>query len=221
LIPSQHLGEEFIQKIEGAKVSESFFCVYLGTDLGKSSLSDLAFYTFYSPSYDKPFRERDPNDPDFFKHCGIGISTPSLVDDSSAPKGKSVIRLLAFAPYDYLGKWQTDNGKRTDEYRTLKERLSNQLVATAEGVIPHLSEHIVVKEIATPLTHERYTLNNEGASAGWSWDPEHALAKEFTSSLSSVGTPIKNLFTVGHWSYPPGGLPSAMLTGKVVANMIS
>jgi phytoene dehydrogenase-like protein len=221
LIASQYLNEEFIRKIEGAKVSESFLCVYLGTELDKSSFGDLAFHTSYFPSYDKPFLEKDPNDPDFFKYCDVGITISSLIDESSAPKGKSVIRLVAPAPYDYLGKWQTDNGKRTDKYRELKERVSNQLVATTEGVIPYLSGHIVVKEIATPLTYERYTLNSEGASAGWSWDPKHALAKEFTSSLDSVRTPIENLFTVGHWSYPPGGLPSAMLTGKGVSNIIS
>jgi phytoene dehydrogenase-like protein len=217
LIDSEHLDKEFIKKVKKAKASESLFCVYLGTNLDRNSLKELAHHVFYFPNYDKSFLGKDANDPDFFKDCGMVISVPSLADDSLAPKGKSVITLTSFAPYNYLNKWRTKNGKRTEEYKKLKQKIANQLIATAERVIPGLSKHIIVKEISTPLTHERYTSNSEGASAGWSWNPKYGFTKQFTAS---VKTPIKNLFTAGHWSLSPGGLPSAMLTGKIVANTI-
>ena len=217
LIDGKHLDKEFIKKVRRAKVSETMFCVYLGTSLDRNSLKGLAHHVFYFPNYSKSFLEKDANDPDFFKDCGMMISIPSLADDSLAPEGKSVITLTTFAPYNYLNKWRTKNGKRTRGYKKLKQRITNQLIATAERVIPDLSKHIIFKEISTPLTYERYTLNSEGASAGWSWDPKYSFIKQFTAF---VKTPIKNLFTAGHWSLSPGGLPSAMLTGKIVANTI-
>jgi len=220
LIDRQYLGEEFVTQIEKAKVSVTMFCVYLGTDLNKYCFEGLAHHIFYLPSYSKPYLEKDTNDPNFFRDCSIGIALPSLSDDSLAPQGKSVVSLTTFAPYDYLGKWKTKDGKRTEAYRRLKQEVANQLIATAEGVIPGLSQHIVVRDIATPLTYECYTLNSEGASAGWSWDPIYTFTSKYKSSVGSLRTPIGNLFTCGHWCFSPGGVPTAMLTARMVADMI-
>jgi phytoene dehydrogenase-like protein len=220
LIDRQYLKGEFLTQIEKAKVSETMFCVYLGAELDKSSFEGLAHHIFYFPAYGKPFLEKNANDSQFFRDCGVEISLPSLVDDSLAPQGKSVVTLTTMAPYNYLNYWRTENGKRTEAYRRLKEEIAERLIAIAEGIIPDLSKHIVVKEIATPLTYERYTLNSEGATVGWSWDPKYVLTTKYSSSVGSLRTSIKNLFTVGHWCYCPGGVPSAMLTARMVADII-
>jgi phytoene dehydrogenase-like protein len=220
LIERNYLEEEFVAHIEKAKVSETTFCVYLGTNLDRSSFEGLAHHVYYLPSYSKHFSERDVSDPDFFRDCVIWLALPSISDHSLAPRGKSVVTLMTNAPYDYLGKWKTEDGRRTEAYRKLKEKIADQLIAIAERVIPGLSRHIVVRQIATPLTYERYTLNSEGASAGWSWDPRYAYTSRYKSSAGSLRTPITNLLTCGHWCYHPGGVPSAMLTGWMVADMI-
>ena len=149
------------------------------------------------------------------------ISLPSLRDDSRAPQSKSVVVLSAVAPYDYLRKWKTKDGNRTEAYRKLKEEVADQLIANAEAIIPGLSRHIVVRDIATPLTYERYTLNCEGASVGWSWDPTHTFATGQSLSTGSLKTSIDNLFTCGHWCFSPGSMLAAMLTGRMVADVIS
>jgi len=220
LIDRQCLEEEFTAQVEKAKVSESTFCVYLGTDLNKSTLQGLAHHNFYLPSYGKTFLEKDANDPDFFRDCSIEISLPSSSDDSLAPQGSSVVTLTTLAPYDYLGNWKTEDGRRTGAYQELKEKVADQLIAIAGGVIPGLSRHIVVREMSTPLSYERFTSNSEGASAGWSWDPRLTLTTSYSSSTGSLKTPIGNLFTCGHWCFSPGSVPTAMLTGRTVADMI-
>ncbi|UCD54389.1 MAG: NAD(P)/FAD-dependent oxidoreductase, partial [Dehalococcoidia bacterium] len=220
LIDRNHLEEEFVSRIERARVSETTFCVHLGTDLDKGAFEGLAHHICYLPSYARHFSERDPSDPDFFRDCSIWLALPSICDDSLAPQGKSVVVLMTYAPYDYLGKWKTEDGRRTEAYRKLKEKVADQLIATAEGVIPGLSRHTVVRDIATPLTYERYTLNSEGASAGWNWDPRCAFASRYKSSAGSLKTPITNLLTCGHWCYSPGSVPTAMLTGRMAADMI-
>ena len=221
LIDRCHLEEAFITQIEKASVSETMFCVYLGTDFDKNSFQGLVHHNIYLPSYSRLFSEKDANDPNFFRDCGIEISLPSLIDDSRAPQDRSVVTLTTFAPYDYLGKWKTKDGKRMEAYRELKREVADQLIATAEGVIPGLSQHIVVRDIATPLTYERYTLNSEGASVGWSYDPAHIFTTKYNSSVGSLKTPIGNLFTCGHWCFSPGSVPTAMLTGRMVADLIS
>ncbi|UCC91091.1 MAG: NAD(P)/FAD-dependent oxidoreductase [Dehalococcoidia bacterium] len=220
LIDRQYLEEEFVTQIDKAEVSESAFCVYLGTDLDKRCFEGLAHHIAYFPAYSKSFLEKDTNDPNFFQDCSIGITLPSLSDDSLAPQGKSVVVLTAFAPYDYLGKWKTKNGKRTETYRKLKQEVADQLIAIAEGVILGLSQHITIRDIATPLTYERCTLNSEGATAGWSWDPRLTFTTKYSSSVGSLRTPIGNMFTCGHWCFSPGGVPTAMLTGRMVVDII-
>lgn len=220
LIDRQYLEEGFVTQIEKAKVSEAAFCVYLGTDLDKRCFEGLTHHIFYLPAYGKPFLEKDASDPDFFHDCGLGISLPSLSDDSLAPWGKSVVVLTTWAPYDYLGEWKTKDGRKTEAYQKLKEKVAGQLIATAEGVIPDLSRHIIVRNIATPLTYERYTLNSEGATAGWSWNPRLTLTTKYGSSVDSLKTPIRNLFTCGHWCFSPGSVPTAVLTARMVVDII-
>ena len=221
LTDRSYFDQEFIAGIEKGKVSDTMFCVYLGTDLAPSSLAGLAHHVYYFPSYGRHFLEKDIDAPDFFEDCMVSIALTSLSDASLAPEGKSVITITSFAPYEYRGRWQTGgSGRSSGAYRKLKERVAQQLVAIAEGVIPELSQHILVREVATPLTYERYTLNSEGASVGWSWDPAYADTGRYRTSLGWPETPIKNLFTCGHWCYPPGGVPTAMLTARTVANMI-
>jgi len=220
LIDRQYLDEGFVNQVEKAKVSESAFCVYLGTDLSKRCFEGLAHHILYLPAYGKPFLERDANDPDFFHDCSLGITLPSLSDDSLAPRGKGVVVLTTYAPYHYLGKWKTRDGRRTKAYRKLKEKVADQLITIAEGVIPDLSQHIIAREIATPLTYESYTLNSEGATAGWSWDPRLILTTKYGSSVGSLKTPVRNLFTCGHWCFSPGGVPTAMLTARIVVDII-
>jgi phytoene dehydrogenase-like protein len=220
LIDRQYLEEEFVTQIEKAKVSETTFCVHLGTDLDRSSFEGLAHHICCLPSYGKHFSERDTSDCAFFRDCGIWIALPSISDDSLAPQGKSVVTLLTNAPYDYLGKWKIEGGRRAEAYRKLKAEVASQLIAIAEGVIPDLSRHIIVRDIATPLTYERYTFNSEGASAGWSWDPRLTFTTKYSSSVGSLETSIRKLFTCGHWCFSPGSVPTAMLTGRMVADII-
>jgi len=212
LVDNKHLQKDFIEKVKKTKVSGSVFTVYLGVDLDKKALKKIrGQHVICRLTYEK----KDINDPEFYKECPeFWICVPSLVDDTLAPRGKSVITLQAPASYKYMNKWQTENGKRTKPYKELKQKVGNELIATAEKIIPNLSKHIVVRDEATPLTMERYTLNAEGATTGWG----EAFHKGFLSG--SITTPIKNLFTVGHWSFSSGGVPTAMLTGKKAAEAI-
>ena len=127
---------------------------------------------------------------------------------------------MTMAPYDYFSKKVTNIHKRNRDYRDLKASISKQLINIAEEIIPNLRNHIVSEDVATPLTYERYTSNSEGASAGWNWNPRYGLRTNYSSRFGSLKTPIRNLLTCGHWCLTPGSVPSSMITGKTVAEII-
>ncbi|MFW9924394.1 MAG: hypothetical protein ACFFDW_14015, partial [Candidatus Thorarchaeota archaeon] len=63
-------------------------------------------------------------------------------------------------------------------------------------------EHIVVKELATPLTFERYNLVSKGAWYG----------TKFTQVIAEFKTPIKNLFFAGS-NVDGSGVSTALTSG--------
>ena len=92
--------------------------------------------------------------------------------------------------------------------------MSDTLIAKAEKLIPGLSQHIIVRDAATPLTYERYTLNTMGAAMGWAYSPSMFLKR------LDQRTPIHNLYLAGHWTTPGGGVPAVALSGLKAARMI-
>ncbi|MBD3239100.1 MAG: hypothetical protein GF331_00835 [Chitinivibrionales bacterium] len=70
--------------------------------------------------------------------------------------------------------------------------------------------------VGSPLTYERYTGNTAGALYGF----------ENTSSLYGEArmptrTHVHNLYQVGHWQRPGGGVWNVMVNGKVAARRIA
>ena len=68
---------------------------------------------------------------------------------------------------------------------------------------------------ASPLTCERYTRNWQGGTAGWSWDPQLTPRFKLAQEL-----PLKNFYAVGHYTFNPGGVPTAMITAWYIARKI-
>jgi len=48
---------------------------------------------------------------------------------------------------------------------------------------------------------------------GWDQTPEEAMKP-------GQVTPVKNLFLVGQWTYPQGGIPAVVGSGWILANLI-
>lgn len=73
--------------------------------------------------------------------------------------------------------------------------------------------------MTTPATLEGYTGNSDGAIIGWAFDGPHRPAVHQMQRVArSVLTPIPGVFQAGQWAYSPGGVPMAILTGKLAAD---
>ncbi|HHW14636.1 MAG TPA: hypothetical protein GXX28_06850, partial [Firmicutes bacterium] len=148
----------------------------------------------------------------------------SVSDPALAPPGQSSLVLQCMSAYGWMDRWGTGasggeggGARRTARYQELKAFVTEQLIRTAERVIPNLRRRIVVQDAATPLTLERYTLNSEGATAGWTWDPRRS---PFKGMGGRYKTPVTNLFEAGHWTGSPGGVPTAALSARMVADLV-
>jgi len=192
---------------------------YLGIDMSAEELKPLLkdHHTTYWRSYETV---TDRYDPDLHRKGWSMISATSLFAPELAPKGKSSIVIQVYIPYGWMNDWGTytsDPFARTAEYRKLKERVLNDIIKDTEYIIPGLSKKIIYKELATPRSLARWTLNAEGNSMGWSLDN---YSSHMAKRLMRMKTPLKNLFNAGHYAIWPGGVISAALTGRYAARGI-
>jgi all-trans-retinol 13,14-reductase len=208
LIGEQHLSPKFVRELKETQLGTSFFLVSLGVDMDLRAMGFNGTTIVYNRSDN--IDEIYGGDPE---KCSLWIMMHSLREPSQAPEGRATIQIIAPFPYNYMGYWKRKtDGTRGKEYESFKEEVANKLIDTAERIVPGLSEHIVCKDIATPLTFERYSLNSEGAGHGWFPAPG--------AKLRSQVTPIKNLYQAGHWTFPGFGIFAVAVSGRNAAKLV-
>lgn len=210
------ISQELRDKISNAAVSEGFCTVYLGLDMPKDELARYmkaphVFVLDYKPGYNIYNSE----DEEFFSKTSVSLYSPSMINSKNAPEGKSSLMLQTMVPYHWMNNW---GGGDKEVYRQLKKKAMDAMIASAARLIPGLQECIVYKDVATPLTYERFTHNTDGASSAWSWNPNK---KFYDSTISvNINTPVKNLYIGSCWAMQVGGVPGAIAAAYQCANKI-
>jgi phytoene dehydrogenase-like protein len=140
----------------------------------------------------------------------------TALDPGCCPAGSGVVVLTAMAAWDYADTWGTgDNpASRTARYAAVKDRVADALVARAERAIPGLANSVRIREIATPLTNQRYTLNPGGSWAGF----ERGPASHGPAALG-MRSPLPNLVLAGAWTGHCGQMP-ALGSGLAAAQFL-
>ena len=184
LVGEKFLDKEFIEYIKGLKMSPSCFAVFLGLDV------DLRDYPSIIVNLDD----------------GYYLVINSNADPSLAPEGKASITILIEANYYDFPE------RGTREYIKLKRMLAEKLIEKAEKIIQGLIKHIVVMDIATPKTYERYTSMPEGAI--YSFDQSIHTKRPYFK------TPIKGLYLASASTFPGGGIEAVTISGIICANDI-
>lgn len=88
-------------------------------------------------------------------------------------------------------------------------------MAILDKRFPGLAENVDRSDIATPATFVRYTGNWQGSYEGWLPTPR-ILGRRIPYTLPG----LEDFYMAGHWVVAGGGLPSAALSGRYVAQMI-
>jgi phytoene desaturase len=132
-------------------------------------------------------------------------------EPSFAPENCSAVASTLNADYD----WWKEKGKNKEAYKSEKERIAGEVIKALEEVYPETKDKVRVVDVATPLTYEKYCNAWRGA-----WMSNITTTKSKIRFLSGVLKGLDNFFMAGQWIMPPGGLPTAAMTGKWVIQRI-
>jgi prolycopene isomerase len=177
--------DQLIDKAATLKRSPSMFIVYLGIRKAEDHFARMGRTVWYLPTY-----ETDPALTDIYEgRVDFDVRTmiavfPGRFDPSLAPLGFECVNLEVLAPFV--------NGRF---WRSKKDVLANRLIEHAETIIPKLRSRIVFKEVATPATIHRYTLNDEGAVYGLA-----STLSQMSSRVMPQRTNIPGLYLASHWT---------------------
>lgn len=142
---------------------------------------------------------------------GIHVISGSVRDKSLAPEGKGTLTIFIPSFIEQYGNWGTTldekgNYKRGTDYKDTKQKVADVLIERIERELNiDLRSHIVYLDIATPITHQRYTGNRNGTMMGARPGKSNMQAK-----VAHYKTPVSNVFLSGHWAELGGGIPVAV-----------
>ena len=133
-------------------------------------------------------------------------------DPAMAPQGKTSVVSFFVADYDY---WTQLRKNDRTKYESEKKRISDEIISALDIRFPGLASAVEVVDIATPATYVRYTNNWLGSYEGWITD-----RKSMLTMMSKELPGLKNFYMIGQWVSPGGGLPSGVITGRDVTQII-
>jgi len=197
LVGKSNLPERFTRALFKMQPTMSCFAVYLGLNRKLMHLGMVSNICYLYKIEEYNLKQR--------KHNGyLSLFSSSLHDSSLAPINGDTLILARLVPYRSEKYWKENKLKIADGY-----------IKKAEQLLPGLSRHIIVKEIATPCTYYKYTLNYKGAIGGWAT----LINQDARLRLGQI-TPVNGLYLVGHWTQPGEGINNVALSGATIAKKI-
>lgn len=210
MLPQDAIPTKVKEKLHNAQLYSSAVTVSIGLDcpVEELGLDDAMLFIVRD---DVKRTEHNSGDP---HKAGISVLAPSFRDPSLAPEGKGTMTIYCYASFDQDDKWKTEvdeSGKlkRGEAYKKFKQEFANILIDRVEKKLGQdIRSHIEYCDIATPITHWRYTGNREGSLMGARPGKANMQAK-----IAGHRTPVQNLWLSGHWADLGGGVPIAVKTG--------
>jgi phytoene dehydrogenase-like protein len=181
------------------------FPALIQVSLGVKKVFPDVAHTLNLPS-PQPLRVDDQT-----RHYRLEVETFGS-ESALCPEGTTMITVRMPTSYEY---WT--NLKKTDlnRYRAEKKAVTQDIISILDKRLPGLAENLDRSDIATPATFVRYTGNWRGSYEGWLPTPR-ILGRRIPYTLPG----LKDFYMAGHWVVAGGGLPSAAISGRYVAQMI-
>jgi prolycopene isomerase len=217
MLPPDAVPEKLKKRLRQADLYSSSITVSLALDCPTEQLG-FNEELIHLVDEREPYDARISGDP---LTTEISIIAPSLRDKSLAPEGQGTLTLYMPAFMNYRDVWKTEtdtagNPVRGEAYQQLKREVAEVIISRVQDKIaPELRSHILFYEVATPVTHWRYTGNRDGTMMGAR--PGRGNMK---NKISHYQTPVKNLILGGHWAELGGGVPIAAKAGANAALLI-
>ena len=107
-----------------------------------------------------------------------------------------------------LERWE-ELVKDSNAYKQEKEKIGKEVMEAIENHFPNMKGKLKVLDMATPQTYNRYCNAYRGAFMGF-WPTLSGKSLAHTGKIEG----LDNIMLSGQWLQPPGGLPTALITGK-------
>src|SRR5262249_3410031 len=135
------------------------------------------------------------------------LFAPTLYEPAMAPPGRQILIVQKVQEIDYAG---------VDDWAGHKAAVERFVAAELERLLPGISGHVVTRSSASALTSWRFTSNQRGAMLGWEMSPEQLGA----GRPAITGGGVRDLFFVGHWARPGGGVTPVIISAQQVARAV-
>jgi len=195
LLGEEHCGRWIVERLESMTTSYPCFLMHFGLrGLDPEALAKTEGY--YWTSYDPGDAVRN-----VFK-----VFIPTHFDPAIAPPGCQIVIIQKLTPVRI---------ENITDWPAHKANVEEQVMSRLRHIIPGIEEHTVVRLSASALTSYRFTGNYQGAMLGWEMSPDQLGAGRLP-----FYTPIDNVYLVGHWTQPGGGITPVIVSAQRVARTI-
>lgn len=196
LLPPEARGRRWTRRLSGLRPSVSSVAVYLGMKPEVVELMHNATFFWYgTEDHAEIFGKLLANNKNTIDHL---VFLRSL--DRDAP----TLTLMNFVRKSFSTNWRDE-----------KRRIAERMMAKAEELYPGLRDLIVVQEIGSPATFERFTGNTDGALYGF-----ENTRNIYGEAKLPVNTHLENLYQAGHWGKPGCGVLNVMTNGYTVSKIV-
>ena len=132
-------------------------------------------------------------------------------DPTLAPQGKTLLRIWFPSEYGYWDAMRNN----PDLYRKEKEEIANKVISIVDARFPGLGSQVEMRDVATPLTYERFTGNWHGSFEGWLPSID-TFGMRMKKNLPGLG----DFYMTGQWVEPGGTIAFVAVSGRNVIQLI-
>jgi phytoene dehydrogenase-like protein len=200
LVGPEHLPASELEPLRRLRMTFPCWLTHLGLRGVPAGVLEEA-QGYYWDSYDM---ERVGRDALRFK-----LFSPTLYEPAMAPDGGQVLIIQKVLEMDY------DAVESAEDWPRHKREVEDFIFSNLERVLPGIGDRIVVRSSASARTSHRFTLNARGAMLGWEMSPD-----QLGDGRPQPETAIRNLYCVGHWTQPGGGITPVIVSAQRVAQAI-
>jgi phytoene dehydrogenase-like protein len=134
-------------------------------------------------------------------------------DPTLAPYGKTLLTcMIETRNYAY---WVDLQRNEPERYQTEKQRIADAVIDILEDKLGQVRNLVEMTDVTTPATIIHFTNNWKGSFEGFLITPDTGF-KQLPHTLPG----LNNFLMCGHWVAVGGGLPTAMMSGREVAQAI-
>jgi phytoene dehydrogenase-like protein len=129
-------------------------------------------------------------------------------DASFAPAGHTVVQTMLETDYTYWAKTGSN-------YSAEKDAVASLVLERLDRYMPGVKAAVQVSDVSTPITFWQHARSWRGAYEGWLPSPQAMFGH-----VKKVLPGLAGFYMAGQWVEPGGGVPTALMSGRHVAQLV-